>query len=97
MSLKEKIDFWLDILVRPDDISSDPIEIISKSDKISGKSKKELSKNKLEAEKILDEDSVDVINPIVEKVVQSRVQSHGRNTSKARGSNNKQKDDELEL
>ena len=97
MSLKEKIDFWLDILVRPDDISSDPIEIISKSDKISGKSKKELSKNKLEAEKILDEDSVVVINPIVEKVVQSRVQSHGRNTSKARGSNNKQKDDELEL
>ena len=92
MSLKEKISFWLDVLVRPDDISSDPTEIISKSDKISGNVKKELTK-KLEAEKRLDKENVVVINPIVEKVAQSRVKS----ASKAKASRDTEKDDELEL
>ena len=96
MALKEKINFWLDVLVRPDDISSDPTEIISKSDKISGNVKKELTK-KLDAEKRFDKENVVVINPIVEKVVQSHVQSRGRNTPKTRVINNTEKDDDLQL
>ena len=92
MALKEKINFWLDVLVRPDDISSDPTEIISKSDKISGNVKKELTK-KLDVEKRHDKENVVVIHPIVEKVVQSCV----KNESKAKVSRETEKDDELEL